>query len=483
MNYKLMLRLLGRTLLLEAACLLLPLFVALYYGEDPLPFLFSIVIISIAGLLPAFLPAERAFFSREGFIVVSAVWLFFCLFGALPFLFSGYFGSYVNCLFEISSGFTTTGATILADVEILPRSILFWRSFSSWLGGMGVLIFTLAFVRKLGGRTHNLLRAESTGPVVTKLVPKTAQSSKILYTIYIALTLAEVLCLCLAGMPMFDSILHSFATVCTGGLSMKNLSIGAYGSPAIVWIVNIFILLSSINFAVFFLTVTRRLKNVLRSDELRWFLLIVAAATGLVTLNLYFTTGAEQGQTLFQVFRTALFQVSSVMSTTGFVTTDFNLWPQFSKMVLVLLMFVGGCAGSTTGGIKVSRLLLLIRAVRRDIQKISHPHVVKVVKLDGKAVDEETLSHVSVFFGAYMLIIGAGCLLLSLDNFSFTTTVTAAISALGNIGPGLDQVGPMGNYGAFSDLSKLTMSLMMIVGRLELFPVLLLFSGGSRRRS
>lgn len=483
MNYKLMLRLLGRTLLVEAACLLLPLFVAFFYGEDPLPFLLSIGIVAMAGLLLAFLPSEREFFSREGFVVVSAIWLLFCLFGALPFFFSGYFASYIDCLFEISSGFTTTGATILSDVEILPRSILFWRSFSSWLGGMGVLIFTLAFVRKLGGRTHNLMRAESTGPVVTKLVPKTAESSKILYSIYIALTLSEILCLRLAGMPFFDAILHSFATVCTGGMSIKNLSIGAYGSTSITWVVNVFILLSSINFAIFFLTVTRRVKNVLRSDELRWFLLLVALATGLVSLNLYFTPGSLAGQSLGQVAQHALFQVTSVMSTTGFVTTDFNLWPQFSQMVLVLLMFLGGCAGSTTGGIKVSRLLLLVRSVRRDIQKISHPHVVKVVKLDGKAVDEETLSHVSVFFGVYMLIIGAGALVLSLDNFSFTTTVTAAISALSNIGPGLDQIGPMGNFSAFSGLSKVTLSLMMIIGRLELFPVLLLFSSDTWRHT
>ena len=477
-----MLRLLGRCLLVEAACMLLPLLVAVYYKEDPMPFAFAVLIVSAAGFVLALLPAERAFFAREGFVIGSAIWILFCLFGALPFYFSGHFGGYVNCLFEITSGFTTTGATVLSDVELLPRSILFWRSFSSWLGGIGVLIFTLAFVKGMGERTHNLVRAESTGPVASKLVPKTAESSQILYLIYIALTVAEVISLTLAGMPFFDALLHSFATICTGGMTVKNLSIAAYGSPLIESIVTVFIILSSINFALYFLVITRHLRAVWRSDELRWFFCLVGGATVLVTANLCFTFGAAAGGGVGETARHALFQVVSIISTTGFTITDFSQWPEFSRMLLVGLMVIGGCAGSTAGGIKVARLLLLSRSIRRDVRRVSHPRAVKVVKLDGNAVDEQTLSHVAVFFGVYALLLGGGCLLVSLDGLPTATTITAVIASLGNVGPGLDLVGPMGNYGIFSDLSKLVLSLCMLIGRLEIFPILLLLAPSTWKR-
>ncbi len=482
MNFKLLLQLLGRVLLVEVACMLLPFFISLFNGEDPLPFFYTILLLLPLGGFLSLIPAKRNFFAQEGFLAVGAIWVFFCLFGALPFLFSGYFAGYADCLFEITSAFSTTGATVLQDVEILPKGILFWRSFASWLGGMGVLIFTLAFLPKMGKRTHHLLRAEATGPVASKLVPKTADSSKILYLIYIALTVLEIICLRIAGMPLFDSVLHSFTTICTGGLSIKNLSIGAYGSPAIEIIVMIFVILSSINFAMFFLLLTKRVKSVLRSDELRWFLIILFGATALITVNIFLTPSEVQPDNLGTAFRQALFQASSSMSTTGFGVVDYDKWPEFSRMLLMLLMFVGGCAGSTSGGIKVSRFILLMRSIRRDIEKISHPRAVKVVKLDGKAVDDHSLSHVSVFFGTYMIILGVSFLLVSLDNFSFTTTVTAVFATLNNEGPGLALVGPMGNYSAFSALSKVTMSFCMLVGRLELFPLLLLFSPSTWRR-
>ena len=483
MNYKLMLRVLGRTLLLESAALLLPLLVSLYYGESPMPFVYAILVISALGLPLAFLiRPEKQFFAQEGFVLAGGIWLLFCLFGALPFYFSGYFGGYANAFFEAASGFTTTGSSILTNVELLPRGILFWRSFTSWLGGMGVLVFTLAFLPSMGARTHNLLRAEATGPVASKLVPKTAQSSQILYTIYIALTGAEVLCLHLAGMSWFDAWVHTFATVCTGGLSIKNASIGSYGSPAIETIVLIFMILSSINFAVFFLVLTRRLRSALRSDELWAFLGILAAAAGLVFLNLVLT-GAVNAQDSLSTLRHALFQTASIMSTTGFSTVDFNLWPGFSKMVLIVLTFIGGCAGSTSGGLKVARLLLLLRCIRRDVKKISHPRSVKVVTLEGKVVEESTLRRVSTFFFLYVLTVALTCLVVSLDGFSFTTTFTASLASVSNVGPGFDMVGPMGNFSAFSSLSKSTLALCMIIGRLEIFPILLLLSPSTWKRS
>lgn len=483
MNYKLILRMLGRTLLLEACCLLLPLLVSLYYGETPLPFVYTILILSVISLPLAFVKSKTQFFAQEGFVIVAAIWLLFCVFGSLPFLFSGYFSAWSDCFFEVTSGFTTTGASILTNVEVLPKGILFWRSFSSWMGGMGVLIFTLAILPNTGQRTHNLVRAESPGPVKSKLVPKTAQSSKILYSIYITLTVLEILSLRMVGMPWYDSVVHSFATICTGGFSIKNASIGAYGSPAVEIIITIFMLLSSLNFAVFFLLITKRFKSVLKSDELRYFLGIVAVATGLIALNLILAPDSVETGSIGGILRHALFQVATIITTTGFSSVDFNLWPIFPQMILVLLMIIGGCAGSTAGGIKVSRFLLLIRNIRRDTRKISHPRAVKVVKLDGNVVDESTLERVSTFFACFSFILALTCLIVSLDNFSFTTTVTAVIASIGNVGPGLDMVGPMGNYSAFSDLSKLSLSLCMLIGRLEIFPILILLTPSTWKRS
>jgi len=483
MNYKLILRMLGRTLLLETACLLLPLLVALFYREDPMPFVFSILLLAAISLPLAFIKTKTQILDQEGFVIVAAIWVLFCVFGALPFYFSGYFNGYIDSFFEITSGFTTTGASILTQIEPLPRGILFWRSFSSWLGGMGVLIFTLAFLPGKGERTHNLVRAESPGPVKSKLVPKTAKSSKILYTFYISLTVLEILSLKLAGMSWYESIVHSFATICTGGFSPKNLSIGAYPSPAIEIIITVFMLLSSINFAIYFLLITKRISSVLRSDELRYFLLIVLVAVSLITVNLLYLPGALDHYGPGETLRHVIFQVASIITTTGFSTVDFNLWPEFSRILLVILMVIGGCAGSTAGGIKVSRFLLLTRCIQRDLRKISHPRAVKVVKLDGNALDESTLERVSTFFACYAFIFAITCLVISLDNFSFTTTVTAVFACVSNVGPGLDMVGPLGNYAAFSGLSKMALSLCMLVGRLEIFPILIILAPSTWKRA
>jgi len=478
MNFRLVFKVTGKALMVEAVSMLIPLLVSLIYQEDPTPFLYTIPLVMIIGFLLSLMPSNDHFFPREGFFSVALIWLLMGAFGALPFFFSGYFNSYIDCFFEAVSGFTTTGASILTAVEPLPRGILFWRSFIHWLGGMGVLILTIALLPSLGARTLHLMKAESPGPVVSKLVPKSSQSSKILYGIYCALTAIEVIILRIAGMPWYDSIVHSFATAGTGGFSTRNLSIAAYGSPAIEIIITIFMLLFSVNFSLYFLLLCGKVKQVLKSDELRFFLIIVFASIILISINIWdlYPTGGES-------IRHAAFQVGSIISTTGFASTDFNLWPEFSRILLVLLMFIGACAGSTGGAIKCSRVLLLGRCIKREIRQVIHPRAVNVVKLDGRVVDESGLRSVHIFFSAYILITLGATLLVSLDNYSFGTTFTAVVSCIGNIGPGLELVGPMGNYALFSGFSKLVLSLCMIIGRLEVLPILVLFSGNVWKRS
>ncbi len=478
MNFRLVFKVTGKALMVEAVSMLIPLLVSLIYQEDPTPFLYTIPLVMIIGFLLSLMPSNDHFFPREGFFSVALIWLLMGAFGALPFFFSGYFNSYIDCFFEAVSGFTTTGASILTAVEPLPCGILFWRSFIHWLGGMGVLILTIALLPSLGARTLHLMKAESPGPVVSKLVPKSSQSSKILYGIYCALTAIEVIILRIAGMPWYDSIVHSFATAGTGGFSTRNLSIAAYGSPAIEIIITIFMLLFSVNFSLYFLLLCGKVKQVLKSDELRFFLIIVFASIVLISINIWdlYPTGGES-------IRHAAFQVGSIISTTGFASTDFNLWPEFSRILLVLLMFIGACAGSTGGAIKCSRILLLGRCIKREIRQVIHPRAVNVVKLDGRVVDESGLRSVHIFFSAYILITLGATLLVSLDNYSFGTTFTAVVSCIGNIGPGLELVGPMGNYALFSGFSKLVLSLCMIIGRLEVLPILVLFSGNAWKRS
>ncbi len=482
MNFKLVFKVTGMALLVESITLLLPLLVSLYYGEDPTPFLLTIASLFVVGGLLSQLPSDNRFFTREGFFSVGLIWVLISAFGALPFFFSGYFPSYIDCFFESASGFTTTGASILPAVEGLPKGILFWRSFSHWLGGMGVLILTIALLPSLGERTLHLMKAESPGPVVSKLVPKTSQSSKILYGIYCVLTAAEVLCLRLTGMAWYDCLVNSFATAGTGGFSVRNASIGAYGSPAAEIVITVFMLLFSVNFAVFFLLLCGKIKQALQSDELRFFLCITAFSILCIVLNLRFTA-PELHATLEETVRHAAFQVASIISTTGFSSFNFDLWPGFSKSILVMLMFVGACAGSTGGAIKCSRILVLFRCIRREIRQVVHPRSVNVVKLDGKVLPEESLHSILVFFAAYMFITCGATLVVSLDNFSFTSSFTAVAACIGNIGPGLELVGPMGNFSAFSALSKAVLSLCMILGRLELLPILVLLSRSAWRKS
>ena len=478
MNFRLVFRVTGKTLMVLSMTMLLPLLVCLIYRENPVPFLLAIAITGGAGLLLSLIRSNDHFFPREGFFAVALIWLLVGACGALPFHFCGYFDSYIDCFFESVSGFTTTGSSILTAVEPLPKGILFWRSFMHWLGGMGVLVLTIALMPSLGGRTLHLMKAESPGPIVSKLVPKSSQSSKILYGIYCGMTIVEIFVLRLVGMPWFDSVVNSFAIAGTGGFAIKNISIAAYGSPAIEIACTVFMLLFSVNFSVYFLILCGKIRQALRSDELRFFLIVVAASTVLISFNIYSMVGMA-GDSV----RHAAFQVASIISTTGFASTDFNLWPEFSKTILVLLMFIGACAGSTGGAIKCSRVLLLLRAIRREIRQIIHPRSVNVVKLDGRVVDEKDLRSTMIFFAAYMFITLAAILLVSVDNFSFGTTFTAVVTCIGNVGPGLEMVGPMGNFSAFSGFSKIVLSLCMILGRLEIIPVLVLFSGTAWKKS
>ena len=477
MNIKLILKLLGRILLVESVALLLPLVVALLYREDPMPFVWSILITLAVGLSLSYIPTKKEFFLLEGFVSVGLIWLMTGVVGALPFYFSGYFPSFVDCFFESCSGFTTTGATILTNIEALPYGILFWRAFTHWLGGMGVLVLATAIVPSLGVRPHYLTQAETPGPVFSKLVPKQSQTSKILYTIYFAMTAAEVILLKLAGLPLYDALIHSFSTAGTGGFSNRNLSVGAYGSPLIEVIIAVFALLFSVNFALYFLVINRHIKDALKSDELRFFLGVVAGATVLITINL-----VPQYGSILESLRYSFFQVASIISTTGFSTTDFALWPQFSQCILILLMFCGACAGSTGGGLKCSRVLLLLRSIRRDLHHITHPRSVEVVKLEGKVVPESTIHSAMVFVGLYVFIVLIATLIISLDNQTFAVSFSSALTCVSNVGPGLEVVGPMGNFSAFSHLSKITMSLCMIIGRLEIFPILVIFSYQTWRR-
>ena len=471
MNLKLVLKIVGLVMLVEAGAMVLPLVVTLLYRENPMPFLMTIALLLAAGLILSRQKTKRQFYNREGYFAVGLIWMVTGFMGALPFQFSGTFPSFVDCLFETYSGFTTTGATILTDIESMPKGILFWRAFTHWLGGMGVLVLLTALLPSMGVRSHYLTQAESPGPIFSKLVPKQSQTSKILYSIYCGMTLVQVVILKLLGMPLYDSFIHALSSAGTGGFSNRNASVGAYGDPAIEMVIAVFITLFSVNFALYYLILCRRFKEVLQSDELKFFLMVVAGSVLVITINLRGTY-----ESVWDCFRYAFFQVASIISTTGFATADYCLWPEFSQMVLMLLLICGACAGSTGGGLKCSRVLLGLKIIRREIRKVIHPRMVEVVKLDGRVVEEETLGAVCTFVTCYFLLVFAGALVISLDNYSFGESVTAVLTCLSNVGPGVGRIGPAGNFAGFSAVSKLVMSWLMVVGRLEIFPILVLFS-------
>ena len=472
MNYKMVSKTVGRLLQAEALLLLLPMAVSIYFKENLL-YVYGIVIalVLLAGsLLTLPKPKKRTIYAREGFAIVSLSWILMSFFGALPFVFSGAIPSFVDAFFETVSGFTTTGASILNSIETLPKSILFWRSFTHWIGGMGVIVFVLAILPQKDMQSMHILRAEVPGPTVGKLVSKTTVTARILYIIYGVLTVAEIIALLCCEMPLYDSVTTAFATAGTGGFSVKNASIAAYNNLGAEVVISLFMLLFGINFNLFYLLLIKQFKRVFKSEELWTYLAVIGVSVLLITFNIY-----PMVETLGTALRQAGFQVISIITTTGFVTADFGQWPAMSQMVLVVLMFLGACAGSTGGGLKVGRMIILVKAAFRELRRAINPNRVKAIKLDGAVIEKDVVITTSTYFVIYMFIIGISALILTIDNFDFTTTVTAVVTCINNVGPGLAAVGPVENFADFSSFSKLVLSANMLIGRLEIFPIIILF--------
>lgn len=460
-------------LVCESLTLLPPTIVSLIYKDgDFSAFLFTILFLLFLGIpMTLIKPKNYNIFPRDGFAIVALGWILISFFGAFPFYFSGAIPSFVDAFFESSSGFTTTGSTLLSEIESLPRGILFWRSFTHWVGGMGILVLTIAILPSMGMGSMQIMKAESPGPIVGKIVPRLGTSAKILYGIYLGLTVIQILLLILAGMPVYDAFLHAFGTLGTGGFSNKNLSIGHYNSALIDGIITVFMILSGINFSLYYFILKRNFKGFFKDQELRLYLIIMGSGILLITCNLLFHNYYSSATT---AFRYSSFQVASVMTTTGYATADFNLWPMFSKVLLLLLMFLGSCAGSTAGGIKISRILIGFRSLKYSFKRIIHPNACYVVRFNGKKVDEQTVLNITTYFFAYFIVFFVGTLIISLNNFDIGTTLSSVITTLNNIGPGIEIVGPMGNFSSFTDLSKITFSFLMIIGRVEIYPILLL---------
>ena len=481
MNYRAVLMILGNVVMYLVALLFAPLLISLYFGDgDAKSFLITILIAApIAYLLSSIKSEKKAIYAKEGFLVVGFAWIIISVIGAMPFVISGAIPNFIDAFFETVSGFTTTGATLLTSIEGLPRGILFWRSFTHWIGGMGFLIFMLALIPSLGSNSIHILKAESPGPSPGKIVPKIKETAKILYLIYFVLTLIQMLLLKLAGMNWYDSMIHAMGTAGTGGFSNMNESIAAFNSPIIEWITTIFMVIFGINFALFFQVIKGNFKGFFKNEELRYYLLIILVSFLFITLNILEMNNGDISLSI----RQSAFQVSSIITSTGFATVDFNLWPTLSKFVIIILMFVGAMAGSTAGGIKTIRIVIVLKAIKREINKIVHPKRVNSVKIDGKTVDEETIHGVFLFISAYIVISFIALVIISFDDFDMVTTVTSVITTLSNMGPGLELIGPMGNFSIFSPLSKIVLSFCMLAGRLEIYPMLIMFSPSIWRKN
>ena len=471
MNYAMIAYVIGWILNCEGFLMLLPCLTAVIYQETAgFSFAAAMALCFLFGVpLTVRKPKNMVFYTKEGFVSVSLSWIVLSVMGSLPFLFSGSITNPVDALFETVSGFTTTGASILSDVEALPRCILFWRSFTHWIGGMGVLVFILSLLPLTGGYHMNLMKAESPGPSVEKLDPKIQSTAKILYSIYVAMTILEVLLLLAGNMPLFDALTTTFGTAGTGGFGIKNDSMASY-SPYLQNVVTVFMILFGINFNFYFLLLMRKPKKAMKNEEVRCYLAIIAITISIITFNI-----RGLYPSIMEAFQQAAFQVGSIITTTGFATTDFNTWPQVSRTILVMLMFVGACAGSTGGGIKVSRFVILLKTVNKELHLFLHPKGVRKISMDGKVVEHEVVRSINVFMTAYVLVFAFSILLVGFDNHDLITNFTAVAATLNNIGPGLELVGPSQNFGLFSDPAKCVLIFDMLAGRLELFPLLLLF--------
>lgn len=473
MNRRMVLNTLGKIIWLEAGLMLLPVLVCLIYKNTAVySFLITIAIAAAVASPLTFLckPRNKVIYAKEGFVIVSLAWILMSVIGALPFVISGEIPSFVDALFEMVSGFTTTGASILTDVEAMSEGLLFWRSFSHWIGGMGVLVFVLAITAGIPDRSIHIMRAEMPGPIVDKLVPKARETAKILYLIYIGMTLLEVVVLVICKMPVFDAIVHTFGTAGTGGFGIYGDSIAGY-SPVIQWVITVFMFLFGINFNLYYLLLMGKIKNVLRSSELWVYAGVGIVSCAAITVNIFSIYG-----NVSDALRHSAFQVSTVMTTTGYATADFNQWPVFSKTLLLVLMLMGACAGSTAGGLKVSRVIILVKSMRRELTHLLHPRSVKALKLEGKRLDEQTLSTTASYLMMYSACLVIIFLLLSFDKFDIETNISATVACFNNIGPGLGAVGPVGNYFEYTDFSKIVLCAAMLLGRLEIFPLLLCFS-------
>ena len=478
MNFSMVLYILGYILKFESAFLMLPALVSLIYQERAgIPFVITAAICLVLGIVFTHKkPSSSTVYTREGFVTVALSWIVMSIFGAIPFVWTGDIPYYVDARFETVSGFTTTGSSILSDVESLSHASLFWRSFSHWIGGMGVFVFIMSILPLMGGSTINLMKAESPGPSVSRLVPHIKDTAKILYGIYLAITLLEIVILCALGMPLFESLLTSFGTTGTGGFGFRNDSFASF-SPAIQNTVTTFMILSGINYTFYFCILSRRIKDAFRIEEVRWYLFLIFASVGMITYNirpLYANTR--------DALRNAFFQVGAIITTTGYSTADFDMWPALSQTNLVTLMFVGACAGSTGGGMKVSRLVILFKTIRKELSLIIHPREIRKIRMDGHVVEHSTLRSTNVFLVIYFILLMLSTLIISLDEFDFTTNFTAVVSCLNNIGPGLNRVGPAQNFSIFSPLSKVVLIFDMLAGRLELFPLMILFMPSTWRK-
>ena len=476
MNKSMVFKITGIILQIQALLLLLPAVVSLIYKESCVwSYLICAALSAALGTLLRliFKPKNTLIYAREGLVIVAMCWLFMSLIGCLPFIISREIPNFFDAFFETVSGFTTTGASILKNVETLSHGNLFWRSFTHWIGGMGVIVFVTAVIPNMSDRSIHIIRAEMPGPIVGKLVPKVRGTSRVLYLIYIVLTLTEIIFLLCGGLNLFESSVLSFGTAGTGGFSIKADGIASY-SPYIQWVITIFMLIFGINFNLYYLCLIRRFKNAVKSEELWVYISIFAVSTGIITLNLL-----NSFDSFSEALRHSAFQVSSIITTTGYGTADFNLWPNLSKAVLFILMFTGACAGSTAGGLKLSRVVILFKTIRKECQRLIHPRSVRTLKFEGKALDNVTRHGVTAYFAIYMICILSVFLLLSIDTLSFETNISAAVSCFNNIGPAFDAAGPMANYADYSSFSKLILCVAMLMGRLEIYPVLLALSIGT----
>lgn len=478
MNYRIIAYIVGWVLNLQAIFMALPSLTAVIYNEEDISaFLITMIICLAMGLpLTRKKPKNKVFHIKDGCVAVALSWFVLSLTGAIPFVLSGSIPHPIDAIFETVSGFTTTGSSILTDVESLSKSVLIWRSFTHWIGGMGVLVFLLSLLPLAGGYHMNLMRAESPGPSVSKLVPKVQSTAKILYSIYLGMTVIQILLLLLGGIPVFDSLCITFGTAGTGGFGIRNDSMGGYSLYCQI-VTTIFMILFGVNFSAYYLILTKKFKSAFQIEEIRYYFGIIIAAVLLIAIN-----SRHMFSGFGQALQQSAFQVGSIITTTGYSSTDFNQWPALSKTILVILMFVGACAGSTGGGIKVSRIVLLLKAAKKEFQLYLHPNAVKKIKMDKKSVSHETLRSTNIFLSVYLLIFCGSILILSLDNFDMATNFTAIAATLNNIGPGLEIVGPMGNFSSFSYLSKLVMIFDMLAGRLEIFPLMLLFFKGTWKK-